>query len=259
MSMLRTVLLLGLLLLLAGCQVSGCGTASAPAPSARDAVAEAGAAQVLERARMLYSGEERPFIAEMDYDTIIATLRNGVAQYPQASLAPQLQLMLANVCMEKRKYLNNKELTVFQNVSEHEVLARVQGTTTGKSTYAEGMRFAQPFDEAIAAYEQVFTQWPQSSEAQQALVKLAQLHEATYNPRRELQKALWCYQKFLTDYPRGTAADYVLFSMGSTYRELGNVPQAVAMYQRLLQEYPQFSPVMAGMARNYIAQHTVSP
>lgn len=239
----------------------GCGSLSCSPPAATEAVnAEAVAAEAVHaQALALYRGDERRFFSEQIYDTIIMTLREGVQRYPGAPAAPKLQLMLGDMAMEKIKYLNKQEMNI-QGVSMEEAVLRARGSqTVNGATFNEALRRLLPYTEALAAYEMVYTRWPQSEEAPQALYKLADLYCAPFNPQRDPARGLGFYQKLVAGYPQGANADWALYSMANTYREIGDVQQAVASFRQLLKSYPDFPAVQAMTAQKYIDDHSPQP
>jgi len=121
------------------------------------------------------------------------------------------------------------------------------------------LQHVRPYHEALAAYEKLFSQWPQSEEAPQALYKLADLYAAPFNPQRDPGRALFYYQKLVNEYPQGANADWALFSMANTYRDLGDVRQAMARYQQLHDSYPLFPAELDMMGLKYIRDHDTRP
>ncbi len=253
-----------LLVLLAGCSVPGCPRgeqlpATPAAGPAADPAAEAAIDEVIQQAQALYQGQDSPFIPERDYDVVLALLRTGVQKYGAAAAAAKLQLMLADITVERQKYYNNREMVVFQQLSADEVNRRLQGQRGAGSTFDEALQHAEGFDTACREYETVITQWPRSPEAPVALYKLADLHAATFNRSRDLERAAFYYRKLTSEYSNASNGDWALYSLGLTYREMGRTAEAQEMFRKLLNDYPQFPAEQRLLIQKYLDQPPALP
>jgi len=105
-------------------------------------------------------------------------------------------------------------------------------------TYKE----ADESDRALATYQRLLAEFPQSDQVPWALAGMIEAYYVkagtTNQPAPNLQQAIAAGRRFLKDYPRHERASYILLYLGRCYRKLGDDLAALAEFQRAVTDFP---------------------
>lgn len=92
------------------------------------------------------------------------------------------------------------------------------------------------FASTLEAYERVIDDHPASVQAEQALMKIAELEAGVC---QDVPRAIEAYKRFARVYPASAKAPTALFMVGYLYNNyLANIDSAAAAYRLFLQLYP---------------------
>jgi TolA-binding protein len=155
---------------------------------------------------------------------------------PSATYTPQTCYSIAYICFENtgeyEKALDYCE-RVIVNWPEYKYACDLQFLS---GNYYERMVQAGLIPESEAnpiiedAYEALIEKYPNCDKAKQALVKLAEINFA----KSQWAKAANYYELLLTKFPENLRPASILYSLGQSYDNIGDVNEAVRVYNEFL-------------------------
>ena len=185
------------------------------------------------------------YIVQGEYDRAIETCRLFNSLYPESPLVDRALMGIARIKLEEEAF--GEAIEVYE-----QVLALPQSNAKAEAQFniAEAMeqramtRVAQRKDnpqftlkdaeDAVQAYRQTATQYPDSEFAGPALSKLVDYHVAT----RDFVQAVNLLEQTFRDYPDAAFLDSLLLKWMVVAYRMGDLQTSVDRGQRLVLEYP---------------------
>lgn len=112
------------------------------------------------------------------------------------------------------------------------------GKKSDEQLYADGVEAQKgsDADAAIAAFEELTKEYPQSPKVPEALYAMGTLYQ---DRKKDFPKAIALYERIATEYPTHATAPNAMFLVGFlTNNELKNADAAKAAYEKFLATYP---------------------
>ena len=101
---------------------------------------------------------------------------------------------------------------------------------------AIGAQRMEKYDDAIALFERLIEEFPQSEKLPDAYYALGVIYQ---DQKKDFAKAIGLYTKLVETYPESSTASNALFMTGFLqHNELKDIEAARATYERFLERYP---------------------
>ena len=118
---------------------------------------------------------------------------------------------------------------------------------------AYGQVTSGAYDEAMVSFRAFLEQWPKGEYAANAWFWMGELHLAETPPN--LAAAEQSFVRFLGDFPAHRKVPAAMFKVGKVRHLRGDLEQAKAILQRVVEEYGDTAEPAARLAKTYLARY----
>ncbi len=166
------------------------------------------------------------------YPEAIKQYRNLIAKYPDSTYAPEAYFKIGEVYYIDGKYGQAAESFI-------QYLMKYRGKRNAKKTYyfvAHSFYKAKQSTNAEIWFRDIAKKWPDLTDMPKEMVLDYGLHK---NSMLRYDDAAGAYSFYVNLYPADPKIKEVMMLLAGAYRQAGQIPAALAIYQQIIGKFPE--------------------